>query len=251
MDLDLSGGAGETQFVRTDVQKFYSWFATWYDPFRRLWVLATSRQAERDLDSLFLRYVTPETAILDLGCGTGVNMSRLLRLGLRFREYKGVDFTESMLARARKNFGHVPDATFSSGDVTALEDDGRRYDVIVSTYVLSHLRRPAAFVHDAQKFLQPGGHLLLVFYSRPSWWVSFWLVPLGNVLLRADAVRRSEIASFEHVRTRKAYFAGAVTLVEIAASAGGVAADDPGPVAEKGEPPHPSSNTVFTFSGPY
>jgi hypothetical protein len=34
--------------MRTDVQKVYSMLATWYVPFRSLWVLLTSRQAERD-----------------------------------------------------------------------------------------------------------------------------------------------------------------------------------------------------------
>lgn len=215
--------------MRTDVQKLYSTLATWYDPFRRVWVLLTSQQAERDLDSLFRRYVTPEATILDLGCGTGINVSRLLRLGLRFREYRGIDFTESMLAVAQKKYGYVPNVTFSWGDVTALEDAGWRYDLIVSTYVLSHLRRRAAFVHDAQRFLQPGGHLLLLFYSRPRWWVRFWIGPLGNVLLRADPVRRSEVASFANVRTRRAYFAGAVTLLEIAVPAAGVAVGSPVP----------------------
>jgi len=185
--------------VRTDVQKLYSMLAARYDSFRRLWVLLTSRQAERDLDSLFLSYVTPESAILDLGCGTGVNVGRLLRLRLRFRGYEGIDFTESMLAQPRKKYGYVRNVTFSRGDVTALEDAGRRYDLIVSTYVLSHLRRPVAFVNDAQRFLQPGGRLLLLFYSRPRRWLRFWMVPLGKVLLRADAVRHSEVASFANV----------------------------------------------------
>lgn len=210
--------------MTTDVQKLYSRLATWYDPLRRLWVLLTSRRAERDLDSLFLSYVTPESAILDLGCGTGVNVGRLLRLGLGFREYEGIDFTESMLAVARKKYGHVGNVTFSRGDVTALEDAARRYDVIVSTYVLSHLRTPAATVNDVQRFLRPGGHLLLLFYSRPRWWLRLWMTPLGNALFRADAVRHSEVASFANVKTQRTYFAGTVTLLEIAAAAAGAEA---------------------------
>jgi len=124
-----------------------------------------------------------------------------------------------MLAQAQKKYGYVRNVTFSRGDVTALEDAGRRYDLIVSTYVLSHLRRPVAFVNDAQRFLQPGGRLLLLFYSRPRRWLRFWMVPLGKVLLRADAVRHSEVASFANVRTRRTYFAGTVTLLEIAVPA--------------------------------
>jgi len=133
--------------MRTSVQRIYSLLgARWYDPFRNLWVFLTTTGPERDMDRLFLRYVTPDATILDLGCGTGVNLARLRRLGIAFSSYKGVDFTEEMLAMARKKFGRLPGVTFVRGDVTALEDRAERYDVIVSTYLLSHLRKPADFV---------------------------------------------------------------------------------------------------------
>jgi ubiquinone/menaquinone biosynthesis C-methylase UbiE len=202
-----------------DVQRVYSLVgARWYDPFRALWVLCTSRRAERDLDALFRRYVTPQARILDLACGTGVNVGRLVRLGLPFASYEGVDLTDRMLAIAKKKFGHLPGVTFSQGDVTALKDTGAPYDVVVSTYLLSHLREPAAFVNSVQRFLEPHGRLLLIFYSRPRWFLDWWLTPLGRLILRADPVSVEEARSFSGVVSRKAYFAGAVSLIEIAIS---------------------------------
>lgn len=205
--------------TRTDVQKLYSWAGgRWWDPFRAVWELCTSRQAEADLHSLFRRYISPESTILDLGCGTGANLGRLRRLGVPFGHYAGVDFSPTMLALAQKKFGDSPRVTFSEGDATALEDTGARYDVIVATWLLDHLSEPAAFVNDVQRFLATDGHLLLLFYSQPRWFFDFWLSPLGRLLVRADPVPGREVSRFSGVLTKRSYCAGVATLIDIGAS---------------------------------
>ena len=206
--------------TRTDVQKLYTRAGgRWWDPFRAVWELCTSRRAKADLESLLRRYVTPDTRILDLGCGTGANLGRLLRLGLSFGHYTGVDFSSSMLALGRKRFGEMPGVTFREGDATALEDSGERYDAIVATWLLDHLSEPVSFVNGIQRFLAPDGHLLLVFYSRPRWFLRLWLSPLGRSLVLADPVPEREVARFSNVLSKKTYSAGVVTLVDIGVGA--------------------------------
>jgi ubiquinone/menaquinone biosynthesis C-methylase UbiE len=201
--------------TRTDVQKLYTVMGgRWWDPFRAQWELIWARNAVRDLDSLLRRYVTPEARVLDGGCGTGANLARLRRLGLPFGSYTGVDFSPSMLALARRRFGDPPDVTFRQGDATALEDAGERYDVIVATWLLDHLSEPAAFVNGVQRFLVPGGRLLLLFYSRPRWFVRFWMSPIGRIV-RATPVSEREVSRFANVRAKKSYAAGVATLVDI------------------------------------
>ena len=207
--------------TRTDVQKLYSKAGgRWWDPFRAVWELCTSRRAKGDLESLLRRYVTPESRILDLGCGTGANLDRLLRLGLPFGHYTGVDFSSPMLALARKRFGDMPGVTFVEGDVTALEDSGERYDAIVATWLLDHLSELVSFVNGIQRLLAPDGHLLLVFYSRPRWFLRLWLSPLGRNLVLADPVSEGEVSRFSGVLLKKTYSAGVVTLIDIGASGG-------------------------------
>jgi 2-polyprenyl-6-hydroxyphenyl methylase/3-demethylubiquinone-9 3-methyltransferase len=209
--------------TRTDVQKLYTVMGgRWWDPFRAQWELIWARNAVRDLDSLLRRYVTPEARILDVGCGTGANLARLRRLGLAFGHYTGVDFSPSMLALARKRFGDPPGAlpvgvTLRQGDATALEDTGERYDVIVSTYLLDHLSEPAAFVNGVQRFLAPDGRLLVLFYSRPRWFVRFWMSPIGRIV-RATPVSEQEVSRFTNVRAKRSYGAGVVTVVDIGSS---------------------------------
>jgi ubiquinone/menaquinone biosynthesis C-methylase UbiE len=122
-----------------------------------------------------------------------------------------------MLALARKRFGDPPGVTFRQGDATALEDTGERYDVIVTTYLLDHLSDPAAFVNGVQRFLDTNGHLLLLFYSQPRWFVRFWMSPIGRIV-RAGPVSQREVSQFTNVRTKKSYSAGVVALVDIGAT---------------------------------
>lgn len=204
--------------TRTDVQRLYRVAGgRWWDVFRSYWELFWTRNAVRDFDSLLRRYVTPQSRILDVGCGSGANLARLGRLGLPFGHYTGVDFSPSMLALARNRFGEPPGVTFRQGDATALEDTGERYDVIVAKWLLDHLSEPAAFANDVQRFRAPGGHLLLLFYSRPRWFVRFWVVPIGRIV-RATPVSEREVSQFENVRFKKSYAGGVATLVDIAPS---------------------------------
>jgi ubiquinone/menaquinone biosynthesis C-methylase UbiE len=201
--------------TRTDVQRLYRVAGgRWWDVFRAQWEFFWARNAVRDLDSLLRRYVAPEARILDVGCGTGANLARLRRLGLRFGHYTGVDFSPSMLALARKRFGDPAGVTFRQGDATTLEDSGERYDVIVSTYLLDHLSEPAAFVNGVQRFLEPDGHLILLFYSQPRWFVRFWMSPIGRIV-RAVPVSEREVSRFANVQTKKSYGGGVATLVDI------------------------------------
>jgi ubiquinone/menaquinone biosynthesis C-methylase UbiE len=201
--------------TRTDVQRLYRVAGgRWWDVFRAQWEFFWARNAVRDLDSLLRRYVTPEARVLDVGCGSGANLARLRRLGQPFGSYTGVDFSPSMLALARRRFGESLGVTFRQGDATALEDTGQRYDVIVSSYLLDHLSEPAAFVNGVQRFLAPGGRLILVFYSQPRWFVRFWMSPIGRIV-RATPISEREVSRFENVRSKRSYAAGVVTLVDI------------------------------------
>ena len=199
---------------RAGVHNLYSIVGgRWWDPFRDVWVFLTSREAERDLDALLRRYVTAESRVLDLGCGTGANLRRLLRRRRQFASYTGIDFSADMLSMARRNLGHVPGVTFREGDATALDDTGERYDVIIATWLLDHLRHPADFVNSTARLLADGGHLLLLFYSEPNPLLGFWLSPLGRLTVRAYPVPRQEVERFAGVISKKTYSAGLATLV--------------------------------------
>ncbi len=205
--------------TRSGVQRLYARAGgRWWDLFRSVWEPTTARAAVRDLCSLLAEYLTEHSRILDLGCGPGTNLGRILDRTLPFNRYVGMDFSPSMLALAEKKFGDVKNVSFLEVDAMALRDDGDRYDLIVSTWLLDHLDEAAEVVNNARRLLAPGGHLVMLYYGYPRWYVAFWQIPSGW-LLRAAPVSNEEVSRFQGVLTKRRYRAGAVVLVDIEAPA--------------------------------
>jgi SAM-dependent methyltransferase len=107
-----------------------------------------------DATARTLRPLGPFASGLDLCCGTGVGVDRVLRR-VCAGPVTGVDFSEGMLAEARRT---VPDARWLRADVRALPARDA-FDLAVSFGAFGHFlphERPTLFtqVHDA---LRPGG----------------------------------------------------------------------------------------------
>ncbi len=146
----------------------YSLLSPVYDLSRPLWARWIMGRAEAYLEQEILPGVlTPETRILDLGSGTGVNLARLRRLGLPFASYTGLELTPAMLARAQAKLdGHTP-AAYCRGDARSLPFRDETFDVVLSTWMLSHLPSPRSVLDEARRVLKRCGTLVFLFWSRP------------------------------------------------------------------------------------
>jgi SAM-dependent methyltransferase len=97
-------------------------------------------------------------AVLDLGCGTGRHALRLAAAGANVT---AVDFSEGMLAEARRKPG--------AGAVRFLVHDlhdplpmpAGSFDLVVSGLVLEHLRDLGGFFREARRMLRPGGRAVV------------------------------------------------------------------------------------------
>lgn len=96
--------------------------------------------------------------VLDLGCGCGIPVARLL--AERFR-VTGVDLSDVQIARARSL---VPEATFVLEDMTRLDLPPGSFAAVVCLYALIHVplvaQRP--LLTRIRRWLRTGGHLVLV-----------------------------------------------------------------------------------------
>lgn len=146
----------------------YKLLAPVYDLSRPLWAQWIMGRAEAYMEQEVLpRLLRPETRILDLGSGTGVNLARLRRLGLPFASYTGLELTPAMLARAKKKLdGHIP-AAYCLGDARSLPFRDESFEVVLSTWMLSHLPSPQPVFDDARRVLKRCGTLVFLFWSRP------------------------------------------------------------------------------------
>jgi SAM-dependent methyltransferase len=97
-------------------------------------------------------------AILDLGCGTGRHALRLAAAGA---EVTAVDFSEGMLAEARRKPG-AESVRFLVHDLhESLPFADGSFDLVVSGLVLEHLRNLGHFFREARRMLNPGGRAVV------------------------------------------------------------------------------------------
>jgi malonyl-CoA O-methyltransferase len=96
--------------------------------------------------------------VLDLGCGTGRHALWLAAAGA---EVTAVDFSEGMLAEARRKPG-AERVRFLIRDLhDPLPMPGGSFDRVVSGLVLEHLRDLGAFFREARRILRPDGRAVV------------------------------------------------------------------------------------------
>lgn len=124
---------------------------------------------------------------LDVCCGTGAGM-RMLR-PLASRDVTGIDFSEGMLAEARRGLATAPGAAavrLVHGDALAMPFD-RAFDVATCFGALGHI--PAAdeerFIAEVHRALKPGGRFVFVTSTLPPVLSMRWVLSRGfNAVMR-------------------------------------------------------------------
>ena len=114
--------------------------------------------AYREWIATLLRRLSVGARVLDLGCGCGVPVSRMLaEAGC---STTGVDVSDVQVERARRL---VPGATFLRADMTQVVFDDSSFDGIVCLYAVIHvpLHQQPALLARMARWLKPGGVLLM------------------------------------------------------------------------------------------
>jgi SAM-dependent methyltransferase len=103
-----------------------------------------------------LQRVPLGAAVLDLGCGAGIPMTKALAVG---RRVTGVDLSGRQLELARRN---VPEATFIHADMAGLDLPSASLDAVVAFYSLTHLPQGElpGLLTSIHRWLRPGGVFL-------------------------------------------------------------------------------------------
>ncbi len=94
-------------------------------------------------------------AILDVGAGTGRLATQLAKMGAAVT---ALDVSEEMLkVIAKKN----PAITTVVGDAEALSFLDTTFDIVISAFVIVHLKDPSRFFDEAYNILKDGGRLVV------------------------------------------------------------------------------------------
>ncbi|HEX3232895.1 MAG TPA: class I SAM-dependent methyltransferase [Gemmatimonadales bacterium] len=98
------------------------------------------------------------TRVLDVGCGTGVLLGRLVGRS-PFREVTGVDLSPGMVAQARRRL--PASVRLLVGDAEALPFAAASFDVVVSASSFHYWTAPTRGLDELRRVLRPGGHLVI------------------------------------------------------------------------------------------
>ena len=137
-------------------------------PAETLWRDTFAAPAERAFADVLRESVPPGARVLDLGCGDGDNLARLLRLDLPFASYLGLDPSAGRLARARARFADLPKVAFIRNDLYTEQLPTGEFDLILSTWALDLIYDPFELIVRAMRQLRHGGHAILLYASQPA-----------------------------------------------------------------------------------
>ena len=140
-------------------------------------------------------YVTPETELLDIGCGSGILSLCALLLGAK--SATGVDIdalaVKTAVENGRENGFSAPRFTVLQGDLT--EQVKGRFDIVVANIVADVIIR---FCKDVRQFMKPGAVLSPPASSTPA--RRTFLLPSRNTALPFRSAMRMAVGSASFAR---------------------------------------------------
>ena len=114
---------------------FWDHVAGVYDIF----VNVVNRKAHRELKRIIASLIGPEDEVLECACGTGLLSAVIAG---RCRRLTATDFSEKMLAKAKKNCAAFRNVTFAFADITAVGYPDESFDKVVAGNVIHLLDKP-------------------------------------------------------------------------------------------------------------
>jgi SAM-dependent methyltransferase len=105
--------------------------------------------------------VGPGTALLDIGCGSGVFCQMAMKLGA---QVSGLDAAESLLAIARER---VPQGDIRAGEMEDLPYTPDTFNVVTGFNSFQFAARPFYAIKEARRVSQPGASLVIAVLGKP------------------------------------------------------------------------------------
>lgn len=133
-----------------------------WDRHARDWFSVQETQS-RALYDILLKAIalTPDTTLLDAGCGSGQFCELVSQTGAGVM---GLDASEGLLDLARQR---APRAAFFTGEIEELPFVDLTFDVVTLINSLQHVTDPQRALKETRRVLRPGGRVAIAAWDRP------------------------------------------------------------------------------------
>jgi phosphatidylethanolamine/phosphatidyl-N-methylethanolamine N-methyltransferase len=150
---ELSAIEAENAFVERVYDKIASIYDLAYGP-----ILQPGRRR-----AMALMNPAPGTRVLEVGVGTGLNLS----LYPRHCDVTGIDFSSLMLVKAEeRNVREGLRARLFQMDAADLRFPDNAFDVVYAPYLISVVPDPATVVREMRRVCRPGGRIVILNHFR-------------------------------------------------------------------------------------
>jgi ubiquinone/menaquinone biosynthesis C-methylase UbiE len=167
-------------------QEYYDAFAEGYETHRGENDPGGYHELLDELESGFVERFGRGGDVLEVGCGTGLVLQRILQFA---KSARGIDLSPGMLERAKARGLDV-----SLASATELPFEDASFDVTCSFKVLAHVPDIETALSEMARVTRPGGHVIAEFYNP------FSLRGLAKRLGPAGAIARGKDESDVYTR---------------------------------------------------
>ncbi len=98
--------------------------------------------------------------VLDIGCGTGLLLTRYARTG---GQAVGIDVSSGMISKACEK---VPEGHFLVGTGESLPFGDNSFDAVTSVLTFSYVNNPGKMLSEVIRVVKPGGRVVICTLSR-------------------------------------------------------------------------------------
>ena len=138
-----------------NADEFYDRLADSYDT-----VTVNAWTAPEQVESITYKLVSNNSAILDIGIGTGQSVERIYRSG-NYRVIEGIDCSKNMLQKCHEKF---PEIILHHGDFSLFTNFSLgKYDLITCCGALEFIPDLELFIKKCKTLLNEDGHLVLTY----------------------------------------------------------------------------------------
>ena len=154
---------------RQEVEMMFDSISRHYDRLNHILSMGTDRRWRRRAVNLIGDHTSPER-ILDVATGTGDFAIEALRL--KPVKVTGIDISEKMLEQGRKKISRLGLAEMIEllrGDASSMTFEEGTFDVAMSAFGVRNFEDTVAGLKEMCRVLRPGGMIMVLEFSKPSW----------------------------------------------------------------------------------